>query len=392
MNPTNDPEIEDTGLTEADYKKFFRFSWLQHLLTFGAIFAIVYGIFYWFDSSMEDNAGKKVQQARIVLDRAQDMSEEPTPRTLELEQMARRTDDERNRIVRGLAGDSFAKKFDGRLRDRFLQRTTFLELPDNWKNRLPPELEKWADTKERKRIQEIKRFLSDLKDILNDLQGRIDRVRTFREEKNLQEAKLGGNLERYETTRDGILNEMKDVENQLQDTSIKTPEIPDTLYHDILDLVDPMTTLAMHFRNFSAFSSAPAAHYHAYRLLHDALRIDPENAPAHYQLGRLYHRLKLHDLAGEQWGRALRYDPSFKREQMIGELKERLEQNPRDPRANYYLAFALHEAGELDRAKKYLRKVLEIEQNNHSMVKVLAEKRLDYVRNGKPPYSKLTLF
>lgn len=392
MTQPNNPDLEDTGLTEDDYATFFQFSWKQHLLTFVAIFVIVYGMFYWFSSSMKSNAEKKVQQAQTVLDRAENLSDEPTPRTLELEQMARRTDDERNRIVRGLAGDSFAKNFEGRLRNRFLQQTTFLELPDDWRNRLPSELQKWAETRRRERTQEIKQFLTELSGILGNLRQRINRADTIQKNKNLKEANLGGNLSRYKTARDQLLGEMEDVENQLRETSVSSPEIPDSLYRDIIDLVDPLTTMAMHFRNLSAFSSAPAAYYHSYRLLHDALRMDPENPAAHYQLGRLYRRLKLHDLAGEQWGRALRYDPNFKREQIIGNLEKRQEQNPRNPRANYYLAFALHEAGELERAEKYLKKVLEREQNRNSMVKVLAEKRLDYVRNGEPTYSKLTLF
>jgi tetratricopeptide (TPR) repeat protein len=392
VSESNNPELEDTGLTESDYTQLLRFSWKEQLVTFVAIFAVVYGMFYWFQTSMEANAGKKIQQVRSILDRAEDLSAEPTPRTLELEQMARRTDNERNQIVRELGADSFAENFEGRLRDRFLNRTTYLDPPDDWQSRLPPELQQWADRKRRERTRNIKAFLSDLGDILERIRERIDRVETIRQKKDLKAGTLGGELRRYETVRDRILNEIRDVEDQLQGASVREPNIPEPLFRETTDLIDPMTTLAMHFRNFSAFSSAPSAYYHSYRLLHDALRIDPENPAAHYQLGRLYRRLKLHDLAGEQMARALRYNPNFKREDILTELKRRQEQSPKNARANYYLAFALHETGELEKAEKYLTNVLELERNRHSMVKVLARKRLDYVRSGEPDYSKLTLF
>jgi tetratricopeptide (TPR) repeat protein len=392
MSDRTDPEFEETGLTNEDHESLFLFSPSFYALTFLAIFAVVYGTFYWFQSRMRANSNKKVQQVRSILDRADTLAAEPTTLTLEIEEMAHHTDDERNWILRELTADSFAKQFPGNLRRRFLRRTTYLELPENWRSRLPSELQTWAQSQRRSRRQDIETFLSELGSTLNDIRSRIERVETVRDRKDLRQGNFGGNLRRYETVKTRILSEMEDVRNQIERTTIDSPNIPDPLFGEINDLIDPMTKLAMHFRNFSAYSSAPAALYHADRLLHDALRIDPKNPGAHFLLAKVYRRLGLHDMAGQQLGRTLRYDPNYKREEILTQLRERLEKDPRDPQRNYYLGYALHEAGRLPEAKKHLRTAVKLVGNDNSMIKVLARKRLRYIRTGEPSYSKLTLF
>lgn len=390
-DPTN-PELEESGLTNDDYESLFLFSPTFYGLTFLTIFIVLYGTFYWFQSTMRANSNKKVQQVRTILDRADTLPAEPTPLTLELEEMAHETDDERDGILRELAADSFTRNFRGNLRRRFLQQTTYLELPDNWQSRLPSELREWADSRRRERQDSIEQFLPELQSTFDELRDRIERVESIREEKNIQTGTLGGALRRYDSVRERLLGEMKDVRNQLENTTIDSPDIPDPLFNEINDLVDPMSKLAMHFRNFSAFSSAPAAYYHADRLLHDALRIDPKNPAAHFLLAKVYRNLGLHDVAGEQLGRTLRYDPNYRRERILTQLRERLEEKPSDPQRNYYLGFALHEAGRLEEAKDHLRTAVSLAGNDNGMIKVLAEKRLEYIRTGEPPYSKLTLF
>jgi tetratricopeptide (TPR) repeat protein len=78
--------------------------------------------------------------------------------------------------------------------------------------------------------------------------------------------------------------------------------------------------------------------------LTEALRLDPEDAESHFQLGSIYDRLK----------RPVEAVPIF---------QKTVEINPRDARAWDYLALNLEPLGELERAESAYKKGLEVDQH-----------------------------
>lgn len=392
MTNETPPELEDSGLDNDDYRSLFLFKPRFFFITFGVIFIIILSTFYLFQYQMRSNSNKKIQQVKTILSRAEDLPEKPDPITLQIEKLAQDTDNDRHWIVNEIISDSFASKFESQLQNRFLRSTTYLDLPDNWRNRLPPELQQWAEKKKNRRFASLKESMNSLKTILDDIEKRINRLQKFRKKKDLKKESLGGELSRYDTNRKKVLNIIERLRETLQETKISSINLPKPIYQELTNLIDPLTIMSMHFRNFSAFSSAPAAYYHADRLLHDALRIDPKNPAAYYYLGKIYRKLNLHNIASEHMVRALRYDQNFKQEKILNEFRQRLKEDSDNPRRVYDLAFALHEIGKKKKSKKHLKKVLKLERGTNSMVKVLAQKRLSYIQNGEPTYSKLTLF
>ncbi len=391
MSQPDDAEIEETGLSEEDFQQFLLGP--KALITgFLIVLAITGALLYWFQLTMWSNSELKVQQAKKILRRAENLPDKPTPLTIELEQFAQETDEERNRILKELMADSFTRRFPDRLKQRFFQRTTYLELPPDWKTKLPEKLDRWAQRQRNQRQHEIEKFFRSLETTLSQLDHRMGRIETIRKEKNLQTGDFGGDLRRYDALKVRLNNQMKEVEILLNEVELNSPKLPPGLFRNINDLVDPMSSFAMHCRNFSALSSAPAAFFHAHRILNDARRIAPNKPAPYYWLGKLYRKLELHDVASQYMARALHYDPGFKRDSILSHLRERVKREPGDPRRNYYLGFALYEAGKQDTARKYLEKVLRLEDAENTMVNVLARKRLGYLRTGEPYYSKLPLF
>jgi tetratricopeptide (TPR) repeat protein len=392
MKESNSSDIENPGLSEQDYYDHFIISPKKLVPGFLVILALIGVLLYWFQSTMQSNSNLKVQQGKQILKRAENLSDTTTALTVELEQFAHETDDERNKILRELTADSFPSQFNRRLKNRFLRSTTYLTAPSNWKNQLPPKLKQWAQMQRNRRIKDIRNFFQFLRTTMNELDHRIKRLKTVRKEKNLKAGQLGNNLHRYDNLKAQLQKEIQDVRERLQTVQLTSPDIPSDLFKNINDLIDPMTSFAMHTRNFSAFSSAPAAYYHAYRIFHDAIRIDPNNPAPYYWLGKLFRELQLHNVAGQFMARALHYDSNFKREAILSHLRKRLKEKPNSPQRNYYLAFAQYEAGLYEPAEKTLRTVLRLERGTTSMMKVLARKRLNYIRNGEPFFSKLPLF
>lgn len=382
---------EETSLTDEDHRQFFELELRQYAIVFGVVFVIVTGFFYWFINTMEANANKKVQQAKSILERAEDAPDELNPLTVELETMVSETEHERNWILDELTADSFANRLDNQLKDRYLNATARLRLPPDWKQRLPQNIQKWANQKRQQRRQEVKSFLERLDSTVTEIKKRIQRVEEIRKNEDIQPGKFGGSVRRYLNVKSTVLSRIRTVEDAL-DNAEAGFDLPKPVFDASVRLIDPLTKLALHFRGFSALTAAPSAYYHAERLLHDALRIDPQNPAAYYHLGVIYRELNMGPVAGEHKIRALKWDPTYKRETIVENFRDRLDEKPSDSRRRYDLAWALYETGQLKKAEKHLKEVLKQEFNESSMVKVLARKRLNYIRQGEPPYNKLTNF
>lgn len=389
MTPTDD--IEDSQLTDEDHRRFFELDPGTYLAIFVVIFGIVTGLFYWFSVTMEANAHKKVQQAKAILKRAKDAPDSLTPLTLELETMVHETEKERNWILDELTADSFASRFPEKLKNRFLNETARLQLPANWRQRMPGYLKQWASKKRRQRRRDIKAFLSRLESTLTEIENRIERVETIRENENIQPGKYGGSVRRYLNVKSTVQSRIDSLQASLK-TAKPRFDLPTPVYEGAVDLIDPLTKLALHFRGFSALTAAPPAYYHAERLLHDALRIDPKDPSAYYYLGVVYRKLNMGPVASEHKIRALKWDPTYKRKTILETFRNRLKQKPNNLRRRYDLAWALYEVGKMKEAKKHLKRILRRSRGTNSMVRVLARKRLSYILEGEPPYSKLTNF
>lgn len=386
-----DDEIEDSELDNVDYEQLFNLSFRTQTVIFTVIFLIVTSFFYWFQFSMASNANKKVRQAKTILDNAESAPDELNPLTVELETMVHETEQERDWILDQLTADSFPNQLNRQLQNRFLNETARLRLPPNWKQQLPPNLEQWAARKRQQRTNEVEAFLTRLQSTLDEIEQRIERVETIRENHSIEPGEYGGSINRYLGVKSTVLTQIEKLRSTLETTEAKF-DLPGTVFDQTVNLVDPLTKLALHFRGFSALTGAPPAYYHAERLLNDALRIDPQNPGAHYYLGEVYRELNLGAVASEYKIRALKWDPSYKRDTILKTFRNRLQEKPNDSRRRYDLAWALYEVGQKQESKKHLQKVLLQEHDNDSMVKVLARKRLKYIRNGEPPYNKLTNF
>lgn len=388
---SSDENVVNTELSEEDHRRFFEVGPGTLLVLFLVVFSIVTSFFYWFKYNMASNANKKVQQAKTILERAEEVPEQINPLTLELETMVHETEQERNWILDELTADSFAERFDKKLKNRYLNETARLRLPPNWKDNLPRKLRQWANNRRRQRRTDVNQFLNRLDSTLDEITQRIKRVEAIREEKSIKPGRFGGSVERYLTVKSNVLSRIETLKSDLNNAKAKF-DLPRSVFDGALKLVDPMTKLALHFRGFSALTAAPASYYHAERLLNDALRIDPKNPAAYYYLGEIYRKLKLGAVASEHKIRALKWDPSYKRDAILETFRQRLEEDPSDPRRRYDLAWALYEVGDRQEAKKHLKRILREQQGKDTMVRVLARKRLRYLLNGEPPYNKLTHF
>ncbi|MFB6346220.1 MAG: tetratricopeptide repeat protein [bacterium] len=388
------PSSDDTDSNDPDgnqYSQLIHLGFKQQVILFSAILFIVGSSFYWFSSTMTANSNKKVQQARKILDRAKDAPEELNPLTLELESMVHRTERERNWILGQLTSDSFPNQLNQKLKNRYLNETARYRLGPNWKRNLPRNLEKWASKQRGRRANQVKAFMGRLKTILSRLEDRIERVETIRDEESIRAGEHGGSVKRYLSLKSEILNKIDSLQANLGEPTAQY-RIPDPVFDGAVALVDPLTKLSLHFRGFSALTAAPAAYYHAERLLYDALRIDPKNPAAYFYLGKVYRELNMDVTASEHTLRALKWDSTYKRDSILKTFRQRLEEKPNDPRRRYDLGWALYETGHKEEAKKHLQKVLLQEYNKDSMVRVLAKKRLNYINTGESLYNKLTNF
>lgn len=392
VNPPDD--AESSSLKPEDYERLFLFRGPWLLGAFLVMFGLIVLLLFWFQVNMRERAGRKIAEARNLLQQADTLPRSPTPRTLDIQEMIVNTQDEREWILQELNRDSFPRHFRDRLKQRYLDATARYRAPSDWRSRLPEDLRRWADRQKSRRRRALRGFLERLPRVLSRNLRRMDRSETLARRLK-HDRSAGGAWRRFENARRQLRREIHQVRDLLADTPRlgKVPQLPRRLFQQINDLPDPMTRVSLHYRRLAALTSAPAALVYAERMLRDAERIDPDNPRIHYYLGRTYWRMGLKVLGSEQYLRALRADPDFgQRDRLLSLFRRRVKARPDVARRQYDLGFALHVTGHHEAARRHLRKVLTLLRGQSSMVKVLARKRLRYLRDGIPAYSKLPNF
>ncbi len=393
MVVSEESQTNGEKLSPEDYDKFLNIktNWLTGM--FCIIFVILSGLLYWFSITMRANSNKRVREATYIINRADTIPGKISPRALELEEMKINTQKERDWLLSKMAADSYAKRLQRQLRKKFQQNSFYINLPPDWKSQISPELQKWYNKKRQKRYAQLNRLYQKLPEFVDKNLSRLNRLEKIRKSLELGDT-FAAPLKRYESTRKRFRKTLLDLQKNLEkigQTKLDQPRIIPAVYQAMVPLPDLMNRMALQYRRFSSLVSAPAAYLYAEQFLHDALRIDPKNPEAYYQLGRVYQKLGLDVISSEHYIWALKAQSDFPRgPQIIEMFKKELQQDTTSARAYYNLAFAYHEVGRKQEAKKQLYRVLELEQGKSSMVKVLARKRLDYIKHGASIYNKLT--
>ncbi|MGM0381725.1 MAG: tetratricopeptide repeat protein [bacterium] len=418
-------DSENSGITPEDYESLIKIQPRNLILIFLVISLIIGGVLYGFSYIQRRNSNLKVEEARVLIDRGDTAPSSPTPRTLELEEMVARTEQDVNWLVDQLVADSFAVKIDKRLQERYRQQMYFSsrqELSDDWKDNLPDELKQWRKKKIGRRRAQLKQFIDRLDEFVAEQRQRVqrlDEIRNSLAEKGKMPP-VGG---RYKEARSRLVGLLDEIEKQLENVSIEGYELPDKLYNPLARLVDPLSKFTLQYRRYNGLTSAPAAYLYAEQYLRDALRIDPQNPEAFYQLGRVYERMGKDVISSEHYLRMVKEAPYFHRvDDVVGKFEKIVEEKPGSSRAHYDLGFAYYEVGRRKEALEQLLKVLEGECNtgslefiaetyaagrkkearklvdemiartgcnSRSMTQVLARLRIGYLLGAEPPYHKM---
>ncbi|MFB6356305.1 MAG: tetratricopeptide repeat protein [bacterium] len=418
---------ERTGLTPEDYDRYFLLDWKIMGIIFLVIFSIVSGLFYWFQTQMRSNSNRKVQEARVMIDRADTVPRQLSPTTMEIEEIIAQVEADRDLLILRLHNDNKHKKIQRKLKNKFLQQAPFYELPSDWKQQLPPRLKKWEKKRKKARHRQIQAFLNLLPRIFERNRERLKRIDQLLKKIGPDE-RFSDALQRYRKNRERVLTLFSRIESRidkLNRTKVMV-KLPSGLFNDITRLTDPMNYLSFQLKRISALTSKPTSLVYARQSLLDALRIDPQNSEAFYQLGRVYEKWGMETLSSERYLWALKENKDFKRaDQIIQKFKKEIQSSPDNPRNHYDLAYALYETGSRDRAFKQLLETLKLECGipsmkgihqrykegkkkealhllegllknrgctSKSMVQVLALKRVKYIIEGEPPYHKLAYF
>jgi len=383
---------EKTGLTYEEYKRCIKVKPLRVLLLFVGIFCIL-GIFlYWFHSSMRENSNLKVNEAVVLLAEAEKMPAEIGPRTVELEEMIVETEDDVSWLVNELAADSFSVRHENKLEEFYRREKHFLpgqSLSEDWKSNLSPSLADWY----RQGLEARKKEVQALKDEFDAFVGR-----TRRRKKRAEEIRLKLEMDKhedipwdyYEQNSEQLENLLDDIDSAVKTANFNSPTIPPAVYEAAAEIITPLSRFTLQYRRLSALTSAPTAYLYAELHLQDALRLDPKNPEAYYQLGRVYEKMGLDVISSEYYVRALKVDPSFYRApEIVKMFKNKLEAEPDSPRALYDLGWVYYELGRKKEAKEKLVAVLRMKESKNTMARVLAKKRLGYLIHGEPPYNKM---
>lgn len=345
---------------------------------------------------MRRHSNMRVAEATYMLDRADTVPEEITPTTLELEEMVVEIGQERDWLFEQLSRDGRAQEIEDELERRFLAQSFHFELPEDWREQIPSQLQEWYAGELDQRRAEVAALYPELINFAERNLERQQRADELLEELGPGE-EFSETLNRYEAHRSDYIAALEQLKSQAEtaaaDAAGEEPRIASAVYDAMLELPNLLNRTQLQYRRLSALTSAPPAYFYAERYLRDALRIDPRNPEAKYQLGRVYDYLDLDEISGEHYARSIKADPGHERAGEIIEMfEQRVEESPEDSRARYDLAFALHEYGEEERAREHLYEVLSLEEDRHSMVKVLAEKRLGYIRGEATMYNQLTYY
>lgn len=429
----NNQETE-SGLTPGDYKRYFLPSTRWMVGTFLVILLILSALFWWFQQTMRANSNDRVTEAVAMLERFDrsdtDANQDVTPLTLELEEMRAETQRNREFLAENLLHDSYPRQVEKDLKQRYLDQSYYGELPDNWREQLPQELRQWKQQQDRQQIARLRGFLKRLPTIVETHKENLSRLTEIRSELDFPDT-FTSFLKRYEQTRsifEERLSALEEASEAVSSQEFNQIRIPGELFQAAKNMLDPMLWMELQYRRFSGFSSAPASIFYAEQALQDALRIDPKNPEAYFQLGRVYERLGLDAIAGEHYLRALRVsrNEGYRRKQQIVSMMEEQQQaNPGSSRALYELGWAYYEQGKEKQALHQLLRVIENEcslsplrgiektykenkkkramnlvqavinrecKGQSSMELTLTEMRISYILEGEPPYHRLTYF
>jgi len=428
--------MDDSGLSPEDYERFFLPSTTWLVSVFLVILVILSTLFWWFQRSMRANSNERVAEAVVMLDRFEstntnsgEQTSKVDPLTFELEEMRAETQRDRDFLTEGLAHDSYPRRIESKLKQRFLQQSFYGDLPSDWKEQLPSELEEWKRKQDRQQQQRLRRTLARIPRILETHRDNLSRLEQIHGEMNFPD-EFSQTRERFLQTRSIFENRLDQLEqafSEIDPEQFSDLQYPEPIFQAIKRLLDPMVWMELQYRRFSGLSSAPASLIYAEQALKDALRIDPKNPEAHYQLGRTYGRLGLEAISGEHYLRALRVsrgESYHRRSEIVEMMESNRKENPDSSRARYELGWAYYEVGnesqafeqllgvienECDltalvgiekryrenknkRAMSLVNQVLERHCDEQSMELTLAQKRLSYILEGEPPYYRLTYF
>lgn len=419
-------EAEDTGISPEDYESIIKIDPKKLLLIFLVIAAIIGSLLFGFHYIQRHNSNLKVEEARVIINRGDTLPTSPTPETLELEEMVAGTEKDVNWLVDQLVADSFAANFDNQLKKKYRQRMYYSsreQLPPNWKDNLPAELEKWRRQKTNRRRAQVNYLLQELDGFLSRQRKRLQRLEEIRGSLK-EEGEMPPIEQRYMESRKRFKEHLNAVESALDDAEAEGPKIPPPLYQALAKLVDSLGKITLQYRRISALTSAPTSLLYAEQYLQDALRINPWNPEALYQLGRVYEKMGKDVISSEYYLRMIKEDPSYYRvSDVVAKFEKFTEENPNSPRALYDLGFAYYEVGRHKDSLVNLLKVIENECNlkstefiidayeagnyaeakklvdelisrsgceSESMTQVLARERIGYVLEGEPPYHKMS--
>ncbi len=417
---------DSSGITPGDYESLIKISPKNILIIFLLIFLIIGSLLYGFNYIQRRNSNIKVEEARVLIDRGDTAPEEPGPETLELEEMVAETEEEVNWLVEQLVADRFADEFGNELEDRYRREMYYSarqDLPSGWKDDLPTNLEQWRQQRIAHRQEEVEQFLAELEGFISTQKERLNRGEEIRS--NLAEqGEMPPVQHRYEEARRELSQLLEEIEMELEGAVVGGPQIPAGLYDLLAELVDRLSKFTLQYRRINALTTAPSAYLYAEQYLQDALRIDPRNPEAFYQLGRVYERLEQDVIASEYYLRMIKEAPSYRRvSEMVTQFEKTVEENPESARAHYDLGFAYYEVDRHKEALASLLNVLEVECDiegnldfiveaydagdyaeagelvtetitrtgceSESMTQVLAEIRIGYILEGEPPYHKM---
>ncbi len=377
----------DSDLDEADFEEISFVRWEVLLAAFGILVLVIAGGAWVFEATMTTMAEDRVREARSILRQEEDLADlklASGPWTEEI----RRLRTLQMEVGRALLAENDRRNLDAELERRFREQMLTHEQPEDWRDRLPSDLEQWYQTRREEQRQSIEQLFGRVRE-------GVDRsLRLLEQLISIEREELPGAFQPYwERSQHEFFHLEREIE-QLRDelpSDADAPRLSDETFGRINDFTAHLSDLIRHLFRAQALADRWQGWLYAEQLLHDALRIRPDYPPAFRGLGDAYRKVGLTRVADHYYRQVVRVEPHGADADWI---QDHFEQRREDGGSNwnrYNRAFLAHQRGDESEAEQLLMDILD-EGPDDPLLVYLVERRLKYLEDGVPPYSKAAYF
>lgn len=366
-----------------EFSSLVSFSWTRLVAGF-LILVLIVGIgLTAFNYGMRRLAHDRVQEANALLNGpVQDRSLDDAPRPYRNQIRTLRA--HQYDLIQSLMNARDRRSLDDQLEERYRDQMMTYDLPADWRQQLPAELEAWKQQQEdtyARQLAGIHTTVKELAETTSDLENRVN---------DLRSDSVPEGFEPYRERSVQFFQGWEGTLNDALDVLSEDPErhrLTEQQFDRVVDVSDSITDLVQHLYRLQALEHRWSAWIQAERTYRDALRFYPQYAPAHRGLGDLYRQAGFNQVADHFYRQAVRIQPGG---EMANEVEERFRSrldSTDSPWAQYNLAYLHHQRGRTNKARERLE---QIKQSSRADVflRALTQQRLQLIDDGIPPYSK----